>query len=63
VIWRLGRFFTRQIVFPYSVHLVQRQAHQFMNQKLASEMEKMLSQFAETIEHFMLQPVHKPLGY
>lgn len=26
-------------------------------------MEKMLTQWMETIEHFMLQTAHKPLGY
>jgi hypothetical protein len=26
-----GRFFAQQILFPYSIGLVQRQSHQFMN--------------------------------
>ena len=41
--------FTQQIVFPYSVKIVQRQAHQFMNRKLAAEMSKMMSQWIEVM--------------
>lgn len=60
LIW-FGRLFAKQIVFPYSIRLVQRQAHQFMNRKLALEMIKLMQQTDEILTTYMLHAAHKSI--
>jgi hypothetical protein len=62
LIW-FGRLFAKQIVFPYSIGLVQRQAYQFMNKKLALEMGRMVQQSDEIITTYMLCGRHKAVGF
>ena len=62
MIWLFGKEFTRWIVFPFSVGLLQSQQHKYMNEKLAKEFQKLFTECLEIIKNNMNRQEYLPIS-